>query len=819
MSRTGVLLVALSVTLLTSVSGAIGPATAPAAAQQEPAMGPPPAVPPGGTPDGPGVLGPDTDATATVPPPVRITLASIDTAIGAGIGDLELDWSLLIEHAGTEEWPDVEVTAQLHAPVGNRSALRAALAGGGVPAVLRTVTVTAPGGPLAPGSAVVIAGTVDLTGIGTGDLGGVHPLRLRVVAGGVELARVDTAVVRLQVPPPFPLATTVVWPISEAPARGPDGGMAPTFDVATAPGGRLATLIAALERAGDRAVVTLAPAPHLVEDLARRAGPVGSAEDSGDGVLPPPTEDPTQGGAASAEPPADVPGVRPNGTSSSGVTPAQDSAQDGPSTPGPGVPPGDPDGAPAPDAPAPTPEAPTAVDDGARQAARLLDSLRRTVTSSLGGPVTAPYADADVSRLLAGDPLQRELAARALQEGSRRLEPLLGRTAHPASLIDGPADPRVLDLLPDGVVLLAHAAVTGPDLALDEQLGEPVRELTSPTGRQLTGIVADPFLSDSMGVSTRSAPGDPVLAAHQVLVDTAMVLFEAPGRSGRSLLLMAPVGFDPDPRFAAALLDGLARAPWLRPSTPSGVVAEARGDRSAVRLSASGSTPLSPRLGAALAATEQDLRVLAGAVDLDALASSDATVATGGVPAIPVGTRTFQEAEDELLRASSRHLVADSDRSVALLEGVRAGVDGAFGGLRIGATDLTLTAREGTLPITLTQVGGVPIRVRLEVEAPAAITWTAGTTRDVTLAVDAGRTLELPLRTGSTGQFPITVTVTDPTGERTLAAVTLSVRGTAVSGPALALIGGAIVALTIVGTVRQRRRGRHGAEAGGQRPR
>lgn len=810
MNGRAVLGMALTVTLLAVAGGGAGPALAPAVAQQ---------APPAGTL--PGVIGPEIGATRTDPAPARVTVTSIDTAVGAGLGDLELDWSLLIEHVGADVWPSVEVTAQLHAPVGSRSALRAAIAGGGVPALLRTVTVAGPGGPLEPGGAVVIGGTIDLTGISPGDLGGVHPLRLRVLAAGVELARIDTAVVRLQVPPPFPLATTLVWPISDVPARGPDGRISAAFDITTAPGGRLATLITALARGDGRPAVTIAPAAHLVEDLVRRAATEAAEGSSASGgFLPSPMQDGV-GDASTAEPSADG-STRPNGSNGPISTPdvaaRPDSTQAGPSGPAPVPAPGAPDGAPPADAPAPVPDPPSAPDVGAGQAARLLELLRSTVAGALGGPVAMPYAEAEISRLLAGDASQRELAARALLEGGRRLEPLLGRPAHGATTIDGPIVPQVLDLLPDGVVMLAHAAVTGPDLAREEQLGEPVRELTSPSGRQLTGIIADPFLSAALGASTRSSPGDPVLAAHQLLVDTAMVQFEAPGRAGRSLLLMAPSGFDPDPRFAAALLDGFARAAWLRPSTPTELVAEALGERPSVRLAPSEATPLSPRLDAALAVTEVDLRVLAGAVDLDALASTDVAVAAIGVPAIPVGTRTLQEAEDELLRATSRYLASDTDLSVALLDGVRAEVDAAFGNVRIGATDLTLTAREGTLPITLTNVGGLPIRVRLQVESSAAITWTAGRTRDLTLAVDSGRTVELPLSTGSTGQFPVSITVTDPTGQRTLAGETLSVRGTAVSGPALRLIGVAIATLTVVGTIRQRRRGRSG-DARGHRPR
>jgi hypothetical protein len=79
--------------------------------------------------------------------------------------------------------------------------------------------------------------------------------------------------------------------------------------------------------------------------------------------------------------------------------------------------------------------------------------------------------------------------------------------------------------------------------------------------------------------------------------------------------------------------------------------------------------------------------------------------------------------------------------------------------------------------------------------------------RELVLDVDVERAIEVPVRSGASGRFPVTVRVTDPTGERLLADTVISVRATAVARPALALIAATVLVLTVVGTLRQRRRG------------
>jgi len=667
--------------------------------------------------------------------PARISVSAIDLAVGPGAEGLGpsdgVGWTLLVENAGDATWQRLEVIAEVHGALGSRSALRSALAGGSVPPVLLRRSVPGGDAPLPPGGVVRLDGFVRFTGSTlSSTTTGVHPFRLRVVADGVMVGRIDTAVVRLGTVPAVPLSTSLVWPVTAPPLRDPSGAVAPGLDPLTAPGGRLDTLTVAVSRDGVRGV-GLAVDLHLVEDLARRAVDVPPAD----------AEDP-----------------------SAGPLPDADVVED--------------------------------PDAAALRAAVMLERLRSTARDLADAPVVTPYGRPDLARLLASGPALQPLAARSALEGARRVTGLLGRTPSSVVLLDAPVEPDALDLLPSGTLLLPYSAIEAPDIALDVPLGEPVRSLRTPTGRVLTVVFGDPYLTLALGVSSRSAPGDPVLAAHEVLVRTAMIHLEAPGRAGRSVLLLPPDDFDPDPRFAATLLSGLAAAPWLDPVGPSALVEAAQGEREPVVLAEGDIAPLPSRLVDALRRTERDLDLLVGATD--------------GVPdgfELAVGARDLRTASDELLRAVSRAFAGEVDTALALLDGVRAGVDSAFGVVELTANDVTLTDRDGIVPLTVVHTGGVTLRVRVAVTGPAALTWTEGRVKEVLLGPDATTSLEIPVRSGPTGRFPVTVRVTDPTGERLLAEETLSVRATAAAVPALALITVLVIVLTVIGLLRQRRRG------------
>jgi hypothetical protein len=203
--------------------------------------------------------------------------------------------------------------------------------------------------------------------------------------------------------------------------------------------------------------------------------------------------------------------------------------------------------------------------------------------------------------------------------------------------------------------------------------------------------------------------------------------------------------------------------------------------------------------------------VAARALLLDAI---DEEADGGDLATLRFVGRDLDTVGDELLRATSRTAASGGESAVAL-EGLTSALRASLGDLSIASVEVTLTARDGTLPLTLRRTGGVPLRLVVDVTGPAALTWPDGTQRRLTLGTDEERTLELPLRVGSTGTFPIVVRVST-VGGTLLADETLSVRATALAGPALLGIGGVVVVLLAAGGVRQRRRGsraHHGVAA------
>ena len=706
-------------------------------------------------------MAPDV-ADETTADPARLELLALPAVVGALPGLDAVAWRAAVTHAGDAAWSRVDVTAELRAAVTSRSALRAALDGTAVTPLLRRRSVALAPRALAPGEKGLAEGVVPLAGLApAGEPGGVHPLRLRVIADGVEVARLDTAVVRLTTAPAETLATALVWPLGHPPLLATDDAEADAADAAAlaaaiAPEGRLGTAVAALTRADPTvaAAVTLAPAAHLLEDLAALAAGDPASAATGDAAGTADTGDDTTGDDATV---------------------------------------------------------------GAGDAATMLATLRALAATGRSGPVATAYAGADLAQLAAAAPpaagsdassraaaataadVVARTAALAAFEGGRRLLPLLGRAGVPVTLLDGAVTRRALDLV-DGTVLLPHAALDLPDRAVDPSLGEPLRRVAAASGRIVPALVADPFLAEALAGVDRAAlaarQGGPLAAAQEVLVRSALVFLQAPGRADRGLLLVLPSTPDPDPAALDEVLARVGAAPWLDLVGPATLAARA-GTASRVAVLPT-DVPPRPRLAAALTAADDAVRRALATVD-----------APDGPPEL--GGRTPAELEELLLRAAGlASSGGDVDRALAAVATVRAAADGAVGPVAVAAADLTLTDAAGPLPLSVANGGPLALRVGVEVVGPAGLAWPEGTTRELLLPAGGDTVLELPVAARGTGTFPVIVRVVDAVGGE-LASVTIAVRSTAVAGPALAGIAVAVVVMTAIGVVRQRRRGRRPA--------
>jgi hypothetical protein len=384
-----------------------------------------------------------------------------------------------------------------------------------------------------------------------------------------------------------------------------------------------------------------------------------------------------------------------------------------------------------------------------------------------------------------------DLAAQAATDGRRRLQRAVGRSVDAATtVLPGPIEPAVLDLLPGEVVVLPYAATARPDPALDADLGPTVAPLRSPAGRRLIAVVGDPYLRDALTEPDRAV--GPVVAAQRVLADTAAAHLTSPTGTEQVLAALPGTSWRPEPRFLDTLLTGFAQAPWLQSLPPSQLALAASGSSvgEPVELRGPGQSRFPPALETALAAAARDLEAARNALP------PDDRLIDGREPA---------DLRDQLLRATSTWLSNGAvGEAESLTRDVQRAVDANFGDVEVAASSVTLTSDAGLVPVTLSRSRGGPLVVQVEVASPGRLRFPEGRTSEpILLETGGSQTVEFPVTAVSTGSFPLTVRVTDPSGGRELARTVVPVRSTAVSGPALAGIGVVVLALLLIGARRR----------------
>lgn len=446
-------------------------------------------------------------------------------------------------------------------------------------------------------------------------------------------------------------------------------------------------------------------------------------------------------------------------------------------------------------------------DPPARAANDLLQRLRALATTLPYAPVVGTYGDADLVALTGSGSALTGLAGEAAVESRPRAQRLLDRRVDGAThLVTASLDDAAAELLPGDQVLLPAHAVTetsaatsptaadadAPDPALARSLPaiDSLRPVRTATGRVLTGLVADPYAS---AVFTTPDPAGPVAQLQELVAVSALHHLAVPNLDGRIHVLLPPPTWDPHPELAAQLADTLLSLPWVTPADPTTLTSEARRSAAPLELAPAAvlqlEDPLRPELDAALA-------------DLDAL--------TQALPADAAldGGRSVSSLRDQLLRSTSSWFRADAvGEAEALVRDVRRSVDDRFGEVVVvGGARVTLTSDSGVIPVTLQRPRGGAIAVVVEVESPGRLVWPDGRRSEVlVLAENTSATLSFPTRALSTGTFPVTVRVLDPSGHRELDRASLSVRSTAVSGPALSVTAGLVLVLLLAGSLRTRR--------------
>jgi hypothetical protein len=138
----------------------------------------------------------------------------------------------------------------------------------------------------------------------------------------------------------------------------------------------------------------------------------------------------------------------------------------------------------------------------------------------------------------------------------------------------------------------------------------------------------------------------------------------------------------------------------------------------------------------------------------------------------------------------------DGDEQRAHLVAARDAVAAVAGAVSAPNRDtITLTARDGTIPLTIRNDSGVPVHVVVRLHS-AKLEFPSGDNLAVTLT-DPTTRLDIDVRARASGSFPLEVEVMSPDGAILLASIDFSVQSTVVSGVGVVLSAGAALFLLV----------------------
>jgi len=418
-------------------------------------------------------------------------------------------------------------------------------------------------------------------------------------------------------------------------------------------------------------------------------------------------------------------------------------------------------------------------DSRSRAAAQFLQDLKKAASGHQ--PAAFPFGNADLPALVGAGGGAR--AANAVGRGRDLLTQGLG-TAPDARLawpVDGAVDGALLQTLEQtgsDVVVLDPRHLPAPPSAVTQNA--PVDLAGGPEPQR--ALVGDAVLSRAL--ADPRAGSAPAEWAQRVLAETAVTWLERPNSTDpRGILLAPPQGWRPPGAFFRPLVRGLGRAPWLRLQPAATLAADvpqgpAAGER---RLATVTSADVAAGLPRAYLKLVEDTRS-----DLDSFlraVGNDFPTASG-----------FQR---DLLVAESSDWRDDDvrGRGRGYIRAVISGIRSVYRRVHVGTTPVTLTARRGTIPITVANDSDERVTVVLRLTSPKVDLPRAS---DPFVLEPRRRTTQLlSVGTRATGTFPIRVDVLTPDGRERIAGGEVRLISTAINRVALALTGGAVGVLLL----------------------
>ncbi len=322
-------------------------------------------------------------------------------------------------------------------------------------------------------------------------------------------------------------------------------------------------------------------------------------------------------------------------------------------------------------------------------------------------------------------------------------------------------------------------------VVVDEGQLDPVERmvtLTSPftiasTGGVIAALAGDP------GLAGHFANPDPVLGANQLLADLAVLFFDLPG-TPRGAVALAPVDWQPQPGFTEALGKGLEDNPLLRATgldalfdLPPAQGARSRPlERTFTEPDSQLPKPIDP---AAVKALRSDITALG-------------TILGANQPAV-----TDLDAGLLLAEGASPEPGRSGNETTTRLGSVQAALRRQLARIRIPqGRAVTITARQGLVPVTFQNETGLAALVRVEIQSDK-LTFPDENPRLVELSERLNTTAQFRVQARTSGAFPVRILVTSRDGTLTVGEAVLTVRSTAAPGLGLAIAAAALAFLLI----------------------
>ena len=406
---------------------------------------------------------------------------------------------------------------------------------------------------------------------------------------------------------------------------------------------------------------------------------------------------------------------------------------------------------------------------------------------------------------LIGSGLTGDLS-RQLSLGSTDLGRLLGAQPTLATWAStGDIDPASMSALASlGVKEVAVPEQDLSTLPLDDQeftFAQPTK--LSVRGPAVLAVGADTELSARVATATSPATG--VLVANQFLAELAMIDLERPSDQRGVVIIPAP-GVEVSPVFLSVLLAGLQGNPLVQAVNLQQVFKD---------------VPLAPSDSGALMVRQLDAPAqravqLAGVEQLQQ--ARDDVAADGQV--YGQGESLVKGLDQRLFVSLSSSF--DGSQRASIIAKVLRAADSALGNVRLPPSiSITLTSRQGRLPLTLVSTATAPVRVRLVLTSEQlsflAATFGEGScipgnaeksAESCQLTLSRPTTLlRIPVVVRAPGAFPLSLQIETPSGNMVLRTGTGSVTSTAISDVGWFLMVGAALFLGIW-WVRNARHGR-----------